>query len=71
MKKIYQVEGMTCQMCVGLLKNALEEHEAIKNVEVNYKDGTAIVVTKSEIDLQELNEFLAASGNYRLLLASL
>ncbi len=35
MKKIFTVEGMSCQHCVKAVKNALSEVEGVKSVEVD------------------------------------
>ncbi len=44
MKKIIQVEGMSCMHCVGRVKKALEAINGVESVEVNLEKNEAVIV---------------------------
>jgi copper chaperone len=41
MKKILNVEGMTCQHCVNRVKKIIEKHEGVSEVEVDLESKEA------------------------------
>ncbi len=66
MTKSYQVAGMTCERCTGLVRNALQEHPKVKRVQVSYEDATVFMETIDQVRLEDLNLLLADFGNFTL-----
>ena len=57
MKKKILIEGMSCEHCVGHVKNALEGLEGVTSVEVSLENNYAIVeATNSNEELKEAIE---------------
>lgn len=50
MKKKILIEGMSCQHCVGHVKEALESLDKVTSVEVSLEDKWAIVETENSND---------------------
>lgn len=50
MKKKILIEGMSCQHCVGHVKEALENLDKVTSVEVSLEDKWAIVDTENSND---------------------
>ena len=42
-KTTLKIEGMMCEGCVGKVRDALENTDGVKSVDVNLKKGTATV----------------------------
>lgn len=60
MKKKILIEGMSCQHCVGHVKEALEGLDKVTSVEVNLENKWAIVETTNSDD--ELKEAIEEEG---------
>jgi Copper chaperone len=60
MKKKILIEGMSCQHCVGHVKEALEGLDKVTSVEVNLENKWAIVETANSDD--ELKEAIEEEG---------
>lgn len=60
MKKKILIEGMSCQHCVGHVKEALEGLDKVTSVEVSLENNWAIVETTNSDD--ELKEAIEEEG---------
>jgi len=60
MKKKILIEGMSCEHCVGHVKNALEGLEGVTSVEVSLENNYAIV--ESTNSNEELKEAIEEEG---------
>lgn len=60
MKKKILIEGMSCQHCVGHVKEALEGLDKVTSVEVSLENNWAIVETTNNDD--ELKEAVEEEG---------
>lgn len=60
MKKKILIEGMSCQHCVGHVKEALEGLDKVTSVEVSLENKWAIVETANSDD--ELKEAIEEEG---------
>jgi copper chaperone len=60
MKKKILIEGMSCQHCVGHVKEALEGLDKVTSVEVSLEDKWAIVETENSDD--ELKNAIKEEG---------
>jgi copper chaperone len=47
----FQVEGMSCQHCVGSVTKAIKEHDAQASVEVNLATGLVKVDSTTPVDV--------------------
>lgn len=61
-KKIIQVEGMSCQHCVNRVKTALESMNGVSNVKVNLGDNTAVIKSSDEIPDSDIREVIEKAG---------
>lgn len=60
---VLNVEGMTCGGCENAIKSALLKCDGVKDAEVNYKDGTAVVQTEgSKVETDELIKAIEKAG---------
>lgn len=57
-----KVNGMTCQMCAGTVKETLMSTDGVKDAKIYLKDGKAIVKTEKDIDINALNSKLKSHG---------
>lgn len=65
MKSIqYKVTGMTCGGCVSLVQTTLEPFAKVSKVTL---EPPIVTLTDATIDIELLNQMLAATGKYRLL----
>jgi copper chaperone CopZ len=62
----YSVRGMTCQNCVGKVRDAIESVPGVTSAEVSLDDQTATVETASEPDFETMRKAVAAKGSYTL-----
>lgn len=63
MKKIViKVNGMVCNGCENRVKNALKEIEKIEKVDANYKKGIVTIASKSEVDVNIIEEKIKDLG---------
>ena len=60
MKKKILIEGMSCEHCVGHVKNALEGLDGVTSVEVSLENNCAIVETTNSNE--ELKEAIEEEG---------
>jgi copper chaperone len=60
MKKKILIEGMSCQHCVGHVKEALEGLDKVTSVDVSLENNWAIVETTNTDD--ELKEAIEEEG---------
>jgi copper chaperone CopZ len=66
MKSLWSVKGMTCGHCARAVKEALMQHPDVINVEADYQKAEAEIQTTGEPPVRQLNEMLAARGDYFL-----
>ena len=52
------VEGMHCGGCENRVKAAIREIKGVKNVEANYQTGKVKIVSKKDIDLEEVKSVI-------------
>ncbi|MEO8402118.1 MAG: MauE/DoxX family redox-associated membrane protein [Gammaproteobacteria bacterium] len=64
MRYNYSIEGMHCSSCVEKIKSALSSHITV--IEVTLHPPMLKVEAEKSPQLKELNELIAAAGNYRL-----
>lgn len=58
-----KISGMTCGGCEAHIEDALIKLQGVKKVEVNYKQGSAIVtINPEEVDAQVLVETVTKAG---------
>lgn len=58
-----KVRGMTCGGCESQVENALIKLQGVKEVEVDYKQGSAVVkINPKELDAQVLVDALTKAG---------
>ena len=69
MKTKFHVVGMTCKNCIGLVQNALEEHQEVLKAEVDYDTEEVLVSSEAPVDLESINKLLSEFGNFKLLAA--
>lgn len=53
---IIKVSGMMCGGCENRIKNALSMIEGIETVEANHIDGNVKIVSKEDININEITE---------------
>ncbi len=58
--KTIKIKGMSCQHCVGSVKEALEKVDAISTVEVNLEKGEASY--EGDVDLQLVKDIITGIG---------
>jgi len=56
----YDVQGMTCDHCVRSVTEEIGEIEGVSSVEVNLKDGTAVV--SGEVDPEAVRAAVVEAG---------
>ena len=57
-----KIKGMHCEGCEKRIENALGDIKGVKNVEAEYKSGTAVVETKSKIDNKKIEDTIEDLG---------
>ena len=62
MEKTIKIEGMMCGHCEMHVKKALESLDSVKNAEVSYKTGTAVVTLEKEISDDVLKQAVVDQG---------
>ena len=63
MKEInLKVKGMHCGGCENRIKNSLSTIDGIDEVIANHIDGTVLVKTNKEVDLEEIKERIEDLG---------
>ena len=64
MTKEYTITGMTCNGCVGKVKEILEKVSGINEVEVQLSYPQAKIEANKELDLEQINKLLQDKGRY-------
>ena len=59
---IVKITGMSCQHCVQAVKNALEQIEGVKNVQVDLEKGEASFEEETPVDLESVKKAVQAAG---------
>lgn len=62
MKKLLNIEGMSCAHCVKHVEEALKEIAAVTNVTVDLVGKNAIVELNNEVADSDLKEAIAEAG---------
>jgi copper ion binding protein len=62
MKKIINIEGMSCGHCVKRVENALKEIDGIKEVEVVLEENKAIIEFEGQIEDKTLIDAIDDAG---------
>lgn len=62
MKKIINIEGMSCGHCVKRVENALKEIDAIKAVEVILEENKAIIEFNGQMEDKTLIDAIDDAG---------
>lgn len=62
MKKLINIEGMSCGHCVKHVEEALSELNGVIKVEVNLKDKNAVVELGQEVEDSKLKEAIEEAG---------
>lgn len=62
MEKLFKVEGMMCQHCVGHVKKALEEVPGVQEAVVDLDAGTATVTLTSDVPDETLRAAIVDAG---------
>ena len=63
MKEInLKVKGMHCEGCENRIKNSLSEIDGVDEVIANHVDGTVLIKTNKEVDLEEIKEKIEDLG---------
>jgi len=61
-KWILTIEGMTCQSCAAHLQSKLRKISGVAAVEVDYENGTAVVVAAPDVASTDLRTAVEAAG---------
>ena len=63
MKKVINVDGMTCDHCVNTIKQALENQVGILNVEVKIEKSQVIIeINKTTVKLKDVEDKITEVG---------
>jgi len=62
MKKLLNIEGMSCNHCVMHVKNALMDIEGVKGCQVSLSSNTAEVDMDKDIDEEVLSNAVEEAG---------
>ena len=63
MKEInLKVKGMHCEGCENRIKNSLNTIDGVDEVIANHVDGTVLIKTNKEVDLEEIKEKIEDLG---------
>ncbi len=60
MKRIYNIQGMTCGGCRKSVEEQLSKNKRIPNVSVNLEKAEAIITSDSEVSLDQLQNTLSS-----------
>jgi copper chaperone CopZ len=66
MKHTYQITGMTCQSCVGKIKNELLRLPDITHVDISLANGTAEVEMSQHVSIDTLQAAISKAGSYAI-----
>ncbi len=62
MKKLINIEGMSCGHCVKHVEDALVEVSGVEKVEVSLQDKNATVVLNQQVEDSKLREAVEEAG---------
>ncbi|HHU92114.1 MAG TPA: heavy metal transport/detoxification protein [Halanaerobiaceae bacterium] len=62
MKKILEIDGMTCAHCAARVKKELEKIEGVESVEVNVEEKKAVVSLNTAISEVKLKAAVEEAG---------
>ena len=63
MKEInLKVKGMHCEGCENRIKNSLSTIEGIEEVIANHIDGSVLIKTNKEVDIEDIKEKIEDLG---------
>lgn len=63
MKEInLKVKGMHCEGCENRIKNSLNTIEGVEEVIANHIDGTVLIKTNKEVDIEDIKEKIEDLG---------
>ena len=63
MKEInLKVKGMHCEGCENRIKNSLSTIEGIEEVIANHIDGTVLIKTNKEVNIEDIKEKIEDLG---------
>lgn len=63
MKEInLKVKGMHCEGCENRIKNLLSTIDGIEEVIANHIDGTVLIKTNKEVDIEDIKEKIEDLG---------
>ncbi len=63
---LYSIEGITCKGCKEIVIQKFSEINSILNVSMNNTFTSILIVSKTEIQLTELQSIIANDGNYKI-----
>lgn len=66
---LYRFEGITCSGCMNIVSNKFLEIYGVLNVSMNTNFSEIIIVSKSEISLETLQEIVSYDENYKIIKA--
>lgn len=62
MKKILEIDGMTCAHCAARVKKELEKIEGVESVEVNVEEKKAVVSLNTAVTEEEQKAAIEEAG---------
>lgn len=62
MKKILEIDGMTCAHCAARVKKELEKIEGVEAVEVSVEEKKAVVSLNTAVTEEELKAAIEEAG---------
>lgn len=63
---LYQVSGITCNGCMESVTTSISQLPGIRNVSMNTDFSQLLIVSKSEIALEELQKVIAHDAKYKI-----
>lgn len=66
---LYRFEGITCSGCMNTVSNKFLEIDGVLNVSMNTNFSEIIIVSKSEISLETLQEIVSYDEKYKIIKA--
>lgn len=68
MKHTYQITGMSCQSCVGKIKNELLRLPDITRVDISLGDGTAEIEMTQHVSNETMQAAISKAGSYTIIM---
>lgn len=66
LKKLIEIEGMSCNNCIKKVEDALYGLPEVENVKVNLADKNAKVTLNEEVDDLLIADVVNAAGHYKV-----